>query len=492
MKRLFFILFCLMAYSCTNKTTTVTLNIKSNTSGELCVMLPIDGVAQIAALDTVCYSGDTTIQIPIQTKGGLVSMLMFGKGGERIQTVCGDGDFTIVYNPTDTINPIVYKGLNSEGRALLQKIRAERDPYKYEWVRNFDKYPLDTVAARMSKNFDKLLSDDAAKFDSLLISKSIDKQFYDYAKLDAEVYHALSLGKIINCNWISKQNSTKDMYEGYVECWDSVFQKLPITVDIFRMNYGTDYADQYIHNYSRFCDSKKGMEIKKFTSIVNYLDDVNTRIDTLLQDEKLKRVYTGFFLFSEALNNKTRDTSITKYLDRYVADYPDSKLNNYFDSHKKELADYYQRVANADMSRIHLIENPDQITTLNDLIAKFKGRKLFIDFWFSSCGPCLQEFKHLAPLKSFLDEKGVDILYISTDKPNREKAWMNAIKYNQLSGTHIRTSQALHEDIYNVHGIYMFPTYMIVDENGKIVVSRAKYPSTGQELLTQLTESLKL
>lgn len=492
MKNIYFVLLSLIIIGCTSnpKTTTVTLDLKNVEKGEFRARLPTDGVASIAILDTLRFYGDTVIQIPIKTNGGLVSMTMFGQKLKTIQTVCGDGDFTIFYNPADSLMPIRYEGINAEGRALIQQMSSEHDPYKYEWVRDFSKYPIDTTGAKLSENFEKLTSDDIAKFDSLLASGSIDQQFYDYAKLDAEVYHALSMGKAIRADWITKNGDTKSMYEGYVDCWDNIYSKLPLTTAIYSTIHGSIYADLYIEHYIPFCNSKTVAQLPKFTSQTEYFDSAIAKADSTLKDVELRKLYVGSFLFSEALNNKTRDSGIVPYLDSYISAYPESRLNSYFNRHKIELDSYRDKIEKSDTSRIHFVENSDQITTLYDLLSKFKGRPVFLDFWFTTCGSCLEEFAVSGDLKKFLAEKGVEILYISIDK--KEDDWMNAIKFNELYGNHIRASQPLHEDIFKVHGVYSYPTYMIVDADGKIVVPRANYPSSGQALLDQLTETLNL
>lgn len=167
--------------------------------------------------------------------------------------------------------------------------------------------------------------------------------------------------------------------------------------------------------------------------------------------------------------------------------YPDSRrLNDYFASHRTELADYYKRLDQADTTQIYWVARADSMRTFAQVLASFKGKPLFVDFWFSTCSPCLEEMKESGPLKAFLKQRGIELLYISIDRPERDLNWRNAIKYHQLYGHHLRTSKPLHEDIYQNYGINLFPTYMLVDAAGNIVIPRAKNPSEGQALLDQI------
>lgn len=55
----------------------------------------------------------------------------------------------------------------------------------------------------------------------------------------------------------------------------------------------------------------------------------------------------------------------------------------------------------------------------------------------------------------------------------------------------MRTSRVLWNDVGVKFGIYSFPTYMLVDEEGKVLLRNAKCPSEKEELYQQITEALK-
>ena len=96
-----------------------------------------------------------------------------------------------------------------------------------------------------------------------------------------------------------------------------------------------------------------------------------------------------------------------------------------------------------------------------------KGKKyIVVDFWFSHCQPCLEEFPKLKELYSKYNKKGFEIVGIATD--------------NQKFLGHLKSTISEHSlpwKIYwdenskqaNEWTISSFPTKFLLDENGKIL-----------------------
>lgn len=102
-----------------------------------------------------------------------------------------------------------------------------------------------------------------------------------------------------------------------------------------------------------------------------------------------------------------------------------------------------------------------------------RNKYTLIDFWYSSCTPCIAQFPDLRDLFLKNRERGFNIVGISTDGLKYKNKWLSAIKKYKLGWTHY----------WDVNGkgatdlsIKAFPTNFLIDENGRIVGKNISLP----------------
>ncbi|GAB4039548.1 TlpA family protein disulfide reductase [Spirosoma jeollabukense] len=96
-----------------------------------------------------------------------------------------------------------------------------------------------------------------------------------------------------------------------------------------------------------------------------------------------------------------------------------------------------------------------------------QAKYTLIDFWFSRCGPCLQQFPQLKNLFATYQAKGFRIVGISIDKLTEVDLWKKTIQANGLGWPqYVDPSGTLTVGLLS---ITYFPSNFLLDEQGTII-----------------------
>ena len=105
-------------------------------------------------------------------------------------------------------------------------------------------------------------------------------------------------------------------------------------------------------------------------------------------------------------------------------------------------------------------------------LSDFRGKVLYLDFWATWCGPCIQESPHFEKLSARFAGKDVVFIPISTD--TNQKAWMQYLKAHAKTLTQYNSvDQTLTTD----WAIFYIPRFVVIDRDFKIVDAYAPRPS---------------
>ncbi len=95
-------------------------------------------------------------------------------------------------------------------------------------------------------------------------------------------------------------------------------------------------------------------------------------------------------------------------------------------------------------------------------LADFRGKVVVLDFWATWCPPCRKEIPDFIDLQNEYGSRGVQIVGIALDEPERVRAFarQNGMNYPVLLGSDVVTMR--------YGGIEGIPTTFIIDKSGKI------------------------
>lgn len=106
-------------------------------------------------------------------------------------------------------------------------------------------------------------------------------------------------------------------------------------------------------------------------------------------------------------------------------------------------------------------------------LSGFEDKVIILDFWATSCPPCLKEIPDFIKLYDKYRDKGLVIIGISLDKGNAEKVK----KFCQNNGVNYPVAMGNYEITKIYGGIRYIPTTFIIDKNKNIVKKFIGYTS---------------
>ena len=124
----------------------------------------------------------------------------------------------------------------------------------------------------------------------------------------------------------------------------------------------------------------------------------------------------------------------------------------------------------------------DSINNKQQLSSNISNYTL-IDFWFSNCYPCIEQFPDLKKIYTKYADKGFKVIGISTDKIENRNKWLEAVSKYELSWLNLWDKGGVEATKFYIQA---FPTNYLVDKSGKIIQRNIRL----EELNSFLMENL--
>lgn len=170
-------------------------------------------------------------------------------------------------------------------------------------------------------------------------------------------------------------------------------------------------------------------------------------------------------------------------------------LRDFIFASNKKFADYAKAqtapaAQYADTAKLATLTDGKEI--LNCITAPYRGRIIYIDVWGTWCVPCKEEMKHVPEMKKALE--GMDVVFLYLCSRSSDESWRANIARFGLSGkdcVHYNLPQAQQTAVENALGVSSYPTYRIIDRQGRIMPGNPPRPSNSarlKEMLKKITD----
>ena len=121
------------------------------------------------------------------------------------------------------------------------------------------------------------------------------------------------------------------------------------------------------------------------------------------------------------------------------------------------------------MNSLKLSENlkfPEFEIQDKKISSAFGKKYTFIDFWFSHCGPCLNDFPKYKEVYTKYKNLGLEIIGISTDRTKDIDDWKKVIKEKDLNWLQLLDENGIESHQFNINA---FPTTFLLNSEGIII-----------------------
>jgi len=117
-----------------------------------------------------------------------------------------------------------------------------------------------------------------------------------------------------------------------------------------------------------------------------------------------------------------------------------------------------------------------------------KSKLLLVDFWASWCKPCRLENPNVVKVWKEFNKKGFDVFGVSLDQTGAKEKWMQAIKDDKLTWTHVSDLMYWDCAAAKLYAVRAIPANFLLDETGKIIGKNLR----GEELYNKVKELLEV
>lgn len=167
----------------------------------------------------------------------------------------------------------------------------------------------------------------------------------------------------------------------------------------------------------------------------------------------------------------------------------ETKFKKQFPAQFQYLVDYIKQRASSNVKllksgdkapKFALVDAADSLI----LLSQYKGQVVYLSFWFTTCGGCIQEMPYENKLVEQFKDKPVKIVSICTGTPGAADEqqlakWKAASKRFGLKTINLYANPTWTETLREKYTVSAYPHYVLIGADGNIIENFAERPSQG-------------
>ena len=476
------LLFCITAFSVTAKPVIIKGKIIGKLPETLYYTAPVNGSSGFdfshkAKMDT---NGNFEIKVDVDAVTFIDIYYKYQPAGSIVATPGNTYGITITETDGKINSVFTAKDLEAQNayNTMLGGNRMSSALGFAEEIRN-----LGTTNA-IQKLIDEKEKGDVARFQSLYNAKVISSNFLEAIKTERKYFYAVALGYgIMNIGYFDeKTNTVISPAPEFFKLWGTMLDK-------YGTNFNELHKNPYGYRYLEIYKVYRLYEDANFKSIVNNnMLDLFTTKRAWFTDSNLE-YYVAAYLSFDLMEGMKEEVLLDIY-EAFKKEFPKSSYIKYLEPLIAPLAEFRKQKTSLP-ANASFVDDYANINSVDELIKKFPGKKLYIDVWATWCGPCREEFKYKAELYKLLKANDITVVYISIDTDEKDEAWKKMINFYGLESYHIRTNKTFSNQLYyffNVSGTIAIPWYILVGADGVIASKYAVPPSEMDKLEKEITK----
>ena len=239
---------------------------------------------------------------------------------------------------------------------------------------------------------------------------------------------------------------------------DSLLKELNKKAEEFFKKY-SKYTDQYNKKYPEDSQNfQTAMALRVWNAKDSVLENYYKLQPNVVQE--IAKVRSLKFLFNKLMIGKKDDS-------RTFLTSLEKGITNSFLMQESEIM--FQKSYPGVPKAAYDLPEGEGADIFRKIIDQHKGKMLFVDFWATTCGPCISSIKHNKLTRAkYKEDKDFDFIFITSENESPLPRYNEFIKEQELAKTYRLSS----DDFRHLRQLFKFngiPRYVLINKEGKVL-----------------------